>query len=574
MTGSRARLLALVLIAASATGPARAQESAPTLLQPRDRAAQPAETKRQSRQGVEINTLGAPDVSGLGMLNAETGGLKPDLWLGTSRTRAEILMGALSGVTGSATLRDLVRRAFLSSAAAPKGRGSGMEWVERRVRTLLAMGDLDAAKSLLGAIPATQQSQAASRIKVDMSLMSSPADACAVAAAEVAKSADPFWQKMVAFCQALDGEHAKAALSASLLRELGHKDDAFFVLLDAMAGNKGALPPLPNPAPLHLAMARAAKVALPKETLEKGGPFALRAALGASEGEAGIEAAERAAAANVLSAEALGRAYAAQPFDKRDLGGAISKSKGLPSPMARALLFQAAGNELAPEASRAGAAAIALDLARKEGRFTAVARAVAPSLAKMRPSTDMDWFAPEAIRALLASGAVDKAAPWFELLRSRATTDPKAAADRQALLPLARLAGMEAASGWTTAELDGWWRKVVAEPGARDRAAMLYTLLDAMGDATPAPLWTALAAGPSHAEASTPHPSIWHMLAEAGKHKRLGETILLGFVVLQNGGEGGLDPIAVGRVIRALRANGMTVEARALAIEAAVAAGL
>ena len=63
-------------------------------------------------------------------------------------------------------------------------------------------------------------------------------------------------------------------------------------------------------------------------------------------------------------------------------------------------------------------------------------------------------------------------------------------------------------------------------------------------------------------------------LASASSDGRIGETILLATVGAGDAGDGGLSVADAGRVIAALRSLRLETEARRLAVEAAMAAGL
>ncbi len=78
---------------------------------------------------------------------------------------------------------------------------------------------------------------------------------------------------------------------------------------------------------------------------------------------------------------------------------------------------------------------------------------------------------------------------------------------------------------------------------------------------------------PAH-RAELPSAAVWLDLRRAAAGHRLGETILASVVVAQDGAQLTTEPVALQRAIAALRAAGFDGEARRLAREAAVAAGL
>ena len=71
-----------------------------------------------------------------------------------------------------------------------------------------------------------------------------------------------------------------------------------------------------------------------------------------------------------------------------------------------------------------------------------------------------------------------------------------------------------------------------------------------------------------------PQPALWRSLDIATQNIRVGETILLSLLVLGESGPAQANPTVLHKVIKSLRTIGLEEEARALAVEAAVAAGL
>ena len=116
--------------------------------------------------------------------------------------------------------------------------------------------------------------------------------------------------------------------------------------------------------------------------------------------------------------------------------------------------------------------------------------------------------------------------------------------------------------------------KVVNEDQVKVRSALLFNLLEALGDVVPDRHWESLLAGPPQRTTVVPRPVIWRTLRNAAERNRVGETVLLALTTLGLAGPTQADPTVLRTVIESLRAVGLGEEARALAIEAAVAAGI
>ena len=105
------------------------------------------------------------------------------------------------------------------------------------------------------------------------------------------------------------------------------------------------------------------------------------------------------------------------------------------------------------------------------------------------------------------------------------------------------------------------------------RQALLRAAFQALGEQDPLP-WSAIAANGEVVIRSLPNAALVYALEDASVSRHIGETVLLSLVVL---GEPGLDEahtMALSVVLSALSRVGLQAEARALAIEAALASGV
>ena len=168
------------------------------------------------------------------------------------------------------------------------------------------------------------------------------------------------------------------------------------------------------------------------------------------------------------------------------------------------------------------------------------------------------------------------------MLKNAALLDENAARTLSKIQPLARLAGAIDDTEWNAGLLTKWWQASNAEneenPVApemiRARAALLYNLLDSFGDAVGDSEWGPLLDGPPQSTVLMPQPALWRSLDIAAQNLRVGETILLSLLALGESGPAQANPTVLHKVIKSLRTVGLEREARALAVEAAVASGL
>lgn len=533
---------------------------------------------------IQVDALRTPDADSVGTLGAG-GGFGVAMWQGTSRAVVDALLPRLPVDAASPAMRDLAHRLLLSVAAVPRG-GAGDEGGEAagkgtlialRARLLAAMGDQAGVGALLEMVPARSDNEPLMRIETDARFLANDnARACPLAAEQIVRNPSPYWQKAFIFCQALAGEHDRAALGIALLRETGEADDVFYVLVDALSGSQvPSLDSMPQPTPLHLTMARAANVQLPADVIASDAPGVLGTVAVSPNApvELRLEAAERAEAAGALAVDVLRQLYTSVSFSEEALANPLSKAEAESGPLSRALLYRTALVQTVPTA-RAEAIGRALDLAREGGRYASAVRAFLPVLAQVTPSAELMWFAPEAVRAFLVGGDHQALRRWLGLMRAGALFDEGVRAVLWDVLPLARLAGSEDAEAWSAEQLRPWWQRRDGGDEARRRAALLYTLLEALGDDLPEDLWEALLDGPQRTMVAMPRPALWQRLAAAADGGRVGETVLLSLLALGEGGPAAANPVILRRVLVGLRSVGLEAEARAIAVEAAVAAGI
>ncbi|MGB0684357.1 MAG: hypothetical protein ACPGOV_16755 [Magnetovibrionaceae bacterium] len=563
------------VVAQTAQPSAQPRTLAPRQLAPVQTEAQPEARQRQGVEagtGVQIQSLDALDVDSVGVLDSSSGGLGATLWRGSNRMVVERLMAGLPAQNQSRAARGLARSVLLTAAPPPEGQG-GADMVLLRVRALLTMGDLESAEKLISAVPARAKSKELIREETQLRLLLGQApEACKLAAEGIGESDAPFWQKVLIICQILAGQEDKAQLGIALMREMGGAEERFLSLAESFAA--GAVSPLDSlaePELLELVILSQGNSPLPEDAVstDSAVKLALIANHGASDIGLRLEAGERAVALGGMSGVQLAEFYRQPQFDPSEVASPLSRAEELPGPIGRALLYQAAANQSLP-AGRAEAVSHALSLAREQGRLPAAARAFVGLIATLQPTATLSWFAPEALQTLLLAGDVQRARAWFSVLRGLALQDGEAAQALAGLLPIARLAGSIEAANWRASELGQWWQGIKREEGARDYAARLFSLFEALGEPVPQGLWVALLDGPAVQARTEPHPAVIRRLLDAQTNARLGETALAGLMALGQAGAEEIGTAGLASVIRAFRAVGLEQHARLLAVEAAL----
>jgi hypothetical protein len=115
--------------------------------------------------------------------------------------------------------------------------------------------------------------------------------------------------------------------------------------------------------------------------------------------------------------------------------------------------------------------------------------------------------------------------------------------------------------------------KVEDDAGAK-QAALALALLQSLDEPIGPADWAPLAARLPLVSLDLPGAPVWFDLPRAAAAKRQGETVLLALVTVEEAGKLTPQPARLVRAIEALRQIGLDGDARALAVEAALAAGL
>jgi hypothetical protein len=439
----------------------------------------------------------------------------------------------------SPTLAELQRRLLL---AAPAG-GDGPRLAVLRAERLLAMGRAEDALAVLAGVPAVPGDGARLNIEVEATLVArGHAAACAlVRRAMSARPPAPLERANVA-CLALAGDPARAAVALAALRSgRDAGDDALAALVEALdQGGDAPLPSLARADAWALAVAAASKRAWPADTARIAAPPLARLVAASRNDPASIRiaAAERAVAAGALPVEALGTLYVLPAFKAEERAAAASLKLSNYGPMGRALLYQAVRGAASAEA-RYAVLAHWSRLARAEGDLALAGRAAGLLLRGAAPDPAARRHAAEIARLLFQNGDLAGGLAWVDMLRQAQFKDIDA---YRRVAALALLAGA-AENGFAESDRAAWRAEIGRGAGGERRIAVYEALAAALarGGARPAVRGEALA------------------------------RLLASF------GEGGLAkaaPAALGEAVATLAALGLPAEARRLALEAALAAGL
>ena len=240
----------------------------------------------------------------------------------------------------------------------------------------------------------------------------------------------------------------------------------------------------------------------------------------------------------------------------------------IPGPIGRARLYQAAGGTLQPQA-RARLLQASLDRARHQGGYLLAAQVDMAYLLPLTPAPELAWFAGDAGRALYATGHYEQANAWLEMARARG--NPQTAAAVSALAVYARIAGVGPALSWDPASLEKWRQS--RRQQRRGAAPLRHFRGPGRAHGRRLVLDRPTGRGCRRRQGPRSRPAV---RSRATPPRRIASARRCSSPSMPWGPRGrrGCNPLALSRVITGLRQIGLDSEARAIAMEAAIAAGV
>lgn len=582
-------------------------------------AATPDEADAAMAEDIAVDSLASLDPAAVGVWSEEDAPALPvGMWDGTPRATLEALLPALPLATHSPVLRQLGRRLLLSPARVPEGGGDedGVDLLAVRLGRLAAGGALDDLMALATRLPETRAGGEIARLRADAALvLGDYAGACEIAREAIAATGAGFWLRIVAMCEALDGNRGGTLFRLGLLEEAGEADATFGRLVEALLGEiEGRAPvtpaPLPEEArldPLMFSLARLTRAGISAGAARGAPPLVLVALVELADLDPDIRlaAAERALRGGMLPPDTLASILDSLPFTEEELAAAdrldaeptagqaadIAPDAGLaPEPDAaaappppeglrrEALMYRRAVAAGSPEA-RAWWIERAFESARERGLAVALAPALDGPLGAIEPSATGTLlpagFAAVAGRIALLAGNTGRALAWYEAARLAAAGGDSAATGALiALWPLIVVSDGSGTVPFSERLLDLWWQGRATLPVEERlrRGDLLFALLGALGHEIPPALAREAVAAPAR-EAASPGIGLWRGLILAAAAGRTGEAVLSVAVGHGERGPAGTSPAFIAASTGALTALDLGNEARRLALEALIDAG-
>ncbi len=312
--------------------------------------------------------------------------------------------------------------------------------------------------------------------------------------------------------------------------------------------------------------------------------------------ETRMVAMERAAAAGAADISELAELYTAARFEEEFFADPQSSVATMPAPRGRALLYQAALSEEAP-ATQLTIAGWALATAqnvgiqntgiRNDGGYALTAELYLPLIKDIAASPELARFAPIAVRIFHAAGETELARNWATAAQDAGESTGEKTPVIDELILFAMLTretdSHDAPAQWRDARL----ATREANSSTKSDITLGLALIETTDTVVPMSVWreqaaaataaTEFTAAESAAEsaAENPTPPALHItMRRSAAERRVGETLTLILAALARTPQLPTDPLLLQDAIAALNTVGLTEEATALAVEAALGAGL
>ena len=529
---------------------------------------------------VAIEMLKELGTDSVGVIDDASGGLGAEMWKGVSRHLITKLITHLPTKVRSPTMRGLLRRLLLTQAMTPDGTEKKPDLLKLRVATLFSACDVISALALIAGAPVSPSDEFFFRTSVESRLyLNDTSGACNLIRNVGEKFKGDYWQQAIAFCLAMDEKIDQAILFSEVLAERSENiHPSFFAAMESLSG---ATPPpitsLKNPSALHLALMRAAGLNLPIDVTTNASLPALRTIAISPNASISLRlsAAETAAEIGIINAKTLNEIYMAVSFqdkiyDLEILQNSIKNDEILWDAKGRARLIQVASNFEVP-AAKAEVIKTALEFAKTKGNWLVTAIGNAPLILSIAPSADLTWFAGDAARALFTAGNPNAARKWLKFVKKHGQIEE----EKSALWALLTLDSHQTSSPIDSKKFRKWWKlKTSTSNQTSNHLQSLFSLLYALDVPVPSVLWPIVMKEIKPRTGVIPNVIIRNILESLAKVGSRGSTVAMAIIVLGEQGAVLKNFSAVELAVKALNTIGLKKEARLLALEAAVAAGL
>lgn len=523
-----------------------------------------------------VEKLDALNPSSVGTIGELDGSLGADMWRGTSPRLAAALLSKIGFGTSSPQMADLYRRLLLTGAVLSGTTATSDEILDIRFQKLREFGLAQDMSDLVGRLPKNAVFGEHEKMLVELDLLlNRDSDACQkLERREDTNGQDIFWAKIDVYCRLLAEDYDRAELGAALLEEQGDTDPLYFALFAKLAGDTS---PISTESailrPLHLAMIRRAKVALDANLMEKLTPetFGMLTLSPKMLDEAGADVVFYAASHNSLDLDILRNAFVgAAKVDVENINELALHEK-----YATLLAGAVAATE---DFQKATLLEELLVLATENSHFQTISKLSLQEIENLKPANYGPVMNFTAVKALLLHGQRGKASFWERIIRRAASqgTPAERLAKRSDVARLDAymlISGASAIARWNSASFNAWKKATERDPDQGMKTELLLSFLEVFDYPVAEADWQELLFMNIPLTAAKSSHALDTNLIAAASAGRDGEVVALALQTLGSEGPAGSTTTTLVAVTSALKAVGLTQEARNLAIEVMIAKG-
>ena len=526
---------------------------------------------------INIATLANVNPDAAGIRTGAKNKLIDNLWINSSYDMVNSLIPYIPDAVNSSMARLLAKKILISPGIAPKGVKSKGEFLRTRVLALAKMEEYELAIELLNSAASFEDPELLARLSLLQSFKEyNFPKSCAISKEWSTQTSETFWKQTEIFCIALEGSIEAAIVSADLLQENGLEFDPFLnAFLDIMAGEENIeIRQIDEANIFQLAILKASGLKLPINITKTRNPGVLSAFIYSSDTPINIKLsfAEQAEDMGFVISEVFSDLYKSIEFTPEQLGNPTVEVRELDPSLARALLYQVAINKKVP-VERGMAITEALEFSMETGYFYGTSRIFLPEIKNIDPKPLFSWFAPTAIRSLLAVGQVEAAQNWYSMIMGQIVLSPQNASVAIDLWPLLQIVNDE---GLLDQDMLGeWWGAQIGEQTSESysNASALLAILSSLGHKIEVNYWQHLFSEPLLVAKLQPSAIASILLEDALANNRVGEVALIGIMILGADKSNNLKLETYLHIIKAFWNVGLKNEARLLALEVALKHG-
>ena len=513
------------------------------------------------------------DANTVGTITEDEGGLGYDMWSGSERNIIQNYLKNLPINKESDTAIELIKKLLLSNAKVPKSNGE-IDLILIRINKLIELGDFDNAKSLIDLVNKKDNEEILiKQTEINLSLNNFDLACSNIEEERKSFKQNLFWRKVEIFCQILNGKTNKANLSLSLLKEeKNFNDENFLKIIDSLIYKDEINDEsLVNLNLLNLVMTRVANINIKESYVLNDDPLLLTMIYRMPNApiKLRIEAIEKSKKLLNLPIETIEEIY--NSYDLKEKDKKISLDDNILLGFeTQAILFQMAIAE-DDEEKKAKIIKKSLELASINGNLTLISKLNLNSLLEIKPSKNLSWFANYAAKSLLISNKKEEAMKWYEVLKKEKDKNTELFNNFIELWVIVEFLNLKNRESEYKNISQNEILKSIDKFDSQNKKLVFDTLgfyiLENFGVKINPQFWLINLDNQEIESKQLPNSSLISLLKNASENKKVGETILLILMSLDNKNFNQLHPFFLQIVISSLNQIGLQEKAFDLVME-------